>query len=151
MNILLHKQTIQGRKISTAINYSTNYTTAKTRLIHYSKGQQNLKARDAFCPWHAKKKSVMLSVSTKINHTISWPEEDWDVWLISWYCFPGISKTKEFLWVVNQHFYTFAISTVNTKRRYLMHETFFVAIRNCYINHRKKGVGTVCCFPIMVN
>lgn len=50
MNILLHKQPIQGRKISTAINYSTNYTTAKTRLIHYSKGQQNLKARDAFCP-----------------------------------------------------------------------------------------------------
>lgn len=42
MNILLQKQTIQGRKISTAINYSTNYTTAKTRLIHYTKGQQNL-------------------------------------------------------------------------------------------------------------
>ena len=31
MNILLHKQTIQGRKISTAINHSTNYTTAKTK------------------------------------------------------------------------------------------------------------------------
>lgn len=42
MNILLQKQTIQGRKISTAINYSKNYTTAKTRLIHYTKGQQNL-------------------------------------------------------------------------------------------------------------
>lgn len=48
MNILLHKQTIQGRKISTAINYSTNYTTAKTRLIHYSKGQQNSTSQGCF-------------------------------------------------------------------------------------------------------